>query len=89
MLKSGFKCQSSEDGRKEDLPGKTGWGDGINLVILFFPFSPRCSKRMAKGWWRWWEKMTNFEGGGKRGCHGAEKMKVEGFRRRIEKEVSL
>lgn len=48
---------------------------------------------MAKGWW-WWEKMTNFEGsgqrgGGGRGCHEAEKMKVGGFRRRIEKVVSL
>lgn len=33
--------------------------------------------------------MTNFEEGGYEGRHGAEKMKVEGFRRRIEKEVSL
>lgn len=34
--------------------------------------------------------MTNFEGGGEKGGrHGAEKMKVEGFRRQIEKVVSL
>lgn len=36
MLQSGFKCQSSEDGRKEDLPGKTGWGMGDKPGHLFF-----------------------------------------------------